>query len=357
MKSRKFVSLFLSLFVVLTLVLSGCSSSSKSSPKDTLQGAVEKSADMKSYGMKGSLKIEDLNLPPEVMAEEGAAEALGLIQSAEVSWTGAYRLDPMLLELNLMLSLSGDLAMSFQLPIIMNEEKMWLKVPNIPMLGLPEDLVGKFVEFDLKELAEEQGTEWTGMPDVGQSVQFFNDISGVVFEHIDEETYLSAPKAEEAGIPAEADVKNVVQFHLTQEQVEPFIKTVIKDIAPAVIELLSSNEEYRKLTELTPEDLDAAKAELESVTDEDLQAGIDEFNQMFKSLDILANFGINGDGYATYTDATIKAEIEDAGQTGNGTLKIVSELTDVNGDVKFEFDVPAAENVITLDELAEYGFY
>jgi len=355
LKSRKYLYAFLSLFVVLALVLSGCNSSS--SPKEKLQDALKKSAEVKSYGMKGSLKVQDLKLPPEVMEEEGAASALGLIQNAEVSWTGAYRLDPLLMELNLKLSISGDLAMTFQVPIIMNKEKMWIKVPNIPMLGLPEDLVGKFVEFDLNELAKEQGTEWTGVADVGQSVKFANDIYAILFKHLDEKTYLSAPSAKDAGIPDEAGVKSVVQFHLTQEQVEPFIKTVVKDIAPEIINLLSSNEDYRKLAELSQEDLDSAKKELDNLSDADLQEGIDEFKKTVKSLDVLANFGINKDGFASYTDATLKAEIEDEGQSGSGTIKIVSELTDINGDVKFEFDVPKEEDVITLDELSEYGLY
>ncbi|MBB6694459.1 hypothetical protein H7B90_23985 [Cohnella xylanilytica] len=350
-RSKSLLSV-LSLFLTLALILSACSGGSKS-PKDALQSAMEKSAEIKSYGLNGSLKIQDLKLPPEVMAEEGAAGALGLLQNAELSWTGAYRADPMLVELNMKVTISGDLAMSFQLPMVMTQEKMWIKVPNIPMLGLPEEVVGKFVEFDLKKLAEEQGTEWPADFNVGNTVKLSNDIYGIVFKHVDEKTYLSKPKAKDAGIPEDKKLKDIVQLHVTKDQVEPFVTTVVKNIAPEVIDLLSKNEEYRKMLQLEQSDLDDAKKELAEVKDQDIKDGLADFNKEVKSLDTTVNIGINDKGFASYTDMTLKAEIESEGQTGSGTIKVVSEMTDINGDPKFEYAEPKGDDVISMDKLNE----
>ncbi|CAM3915108.1 hypothetical protein COLU111180_14205 [Cohnella lubricantis] len=348
---KKSVVAILAMMLSVALVLSGCSESK--SPKDQLAAAIEKSADIKSYSLNGSMKIEDLQLPDEVMQEEGAAQALGLLTGAELSWTGAYQADPMLVELNMKISISGDLAMSFNLPMIMNEEKMWIKIPNIPMLGLPEELTSKFVEFNLKELAEQQGTEWPGAADMATTTKFANDLSGIFFKHIDEKTYLSEVKAKDVGISDDKDLKSIVQVHVMKDQVEPLVNTVLKNIAPEVIDLLAGNEEYRKLLELQPEDLDEAKKQLAEVKDEDVKEALAEFNEAVNTLDVTANLGINDKGYSSYTDATVKVGITEEGQSGSGTLKVVSEMTNINGDVKFEFGEPKAEDVISEEELNE----
>ncbi|MBB6670189.1 hypothetical protein [Cohnella nanjingensis] len=354
MLKRKNWLVALTALMMLVLVLSGCSGSK--SPQDTLQGAIKKSSDIKSYSMKGSLKVADLKLPEAVTADPDSSMALGILQNAELSWTGAYRKDPMLMEINLQIAIKGDLAMTFSLPIIMNEQKMWIKVPNIPIfgqMGLPEDIVGKFIEIDMKKLAEQQGTEMPAM-DIGQSQKLVNDLSAIVFKHIDEKTYLSKVSAKDAGIPDESKIKDVIQLHVTKDQVEPFIQTVVTKIAPEVIDLLSKNEEYRKMLQLKQEDLDKAKQELDKTKDEDLAKSMEDFKKDVKSLDIVVNTGVNGDGYASYSDATIKAEIDDNGQTGSGTLKVVSEMTDINGDVKLMGE-PKPEEIVPMDQLNQLG--
>lgn len=349
MLKRKSIAAVVAVLLSIVLVLSGCSQSK--SPKDQLTAAMEKSADIKSYELNGSLKIEDLKLPDEAMQEEGTAQMLGLLTGAELSWTGAYQADPMLVELNMKVSISGDLAMSFNLPIIMNQEKMWIKVPNIPMLGLPESVTGKFVEFDMKKLAEQEGTEWPGAADMATTTKLANDLSGIFFKHIDEKTYLSEVKAKDAGIADDKGLKSIVQVHVTKDQVEPLVNTILKDIAPEVIDLLAGNADYQKLLEVKPADLDDAKKQLADVKDQDVKDALAEFNDSVKSMDVTANLGINKAGYASYTDLTLKGEVTDQDQTGSGTIKVVSEMTNINGDVKFEFGEPKAEDVLTEDQL------
>ncbi|SFB60204.1 hypothetical protein SAMN05216312_11698 [Cohnella sp. OV330] len=336
--------------LLVLILLAGCTGSK--SAEETLQDALKKSSQIDSYSMKGSLQISDLKLPES--ADDGGytSMASSFLSNAELSWTGGYRKDPMLAEINLQVAIKGDLAMTVTVPILMNKEKLWVKVPNIPMLGLPAEIVGKYIEVDLKKLAEQQGEDLQSL-DIGTTQKLVNDVSAIVFKHIDEDTYLKDVSAKDAGITADG-VDKVVQTHVTKDQVEPLIQTVVNDIAPEVIDLLSKNEEYRKLLKIEQSDLDEAKKSLAESKDNDISKDLEEFKKSVQTLDILSNIGIDGKGYASYTDAKIAFAGSEEGQSASGTIKVVQELTDINGDVKLSGE-PKAEDVLTEDQLSQLG--
>lgn len=336
--------------LTVAVVLSGCTK--EKAPKDALQSSMSKSSDIKSYNFKGSMKFEEFNIPDESMSDSEAAALVNMFKSAELSWTGAYRADPMLTELNLKLELKGDLAVTFNVPVIMTQKKVWIKVPNIPMLPIPEEVVGKFVELDLEELAKQAGQPLPST-DIAKSQKFANDMMEIVFKHVEEEKYLTDINVKDAGLPADVDVKQVVQFHMDQSQLEPFINTIIEKIAPEVIDLLSKNQEYRDMLQLKQEDLDTAKKELGEVKDGEISEALAEMKKELKSLDIKANIGIDKKEYPVYTDATIKAAIESEELTGSIGIKVVSQMTGINEEAKFEVGEPKAEEVITLEQLQE----
>ncbi len=339
--------------LTISLVLSGCTKDK--SPKDALQSSMSKSADIKSYNFKGSMVFEDFNFPAEGDSAAEAAAVLNLMKSAELSWTGAYRADPMLMELNLQLALKGDLAITFNVPVVMTQKKVWVKVPNIPMLPIPETVVDKFVELDLEKLAEESGQPLPNV-DVAKSQKFSNDLMEIVFKHVEEGTYLKTIKAKDAGLPSDVDANQVIQFHLDQSQLEAFINTVIEKIAPEVIELLSTNAEYRDMLQLKQEDLDQAKSELADVKSGEVSEAIDDMKKELKKLDMTVNFGIDKKDYPVYTDAKISAAIESEDLTGSVAIKLVSHTTGINADPKFEIGEPKAEEIMTMEEVeAEMG--
>lgn len=336
--------------LLVLILLAGCTGSK--STEETLQDALKKSSQITSYSMKGSLQISDLKLPET--ADDGgyASVAGGFLNNAQLSWTGGYRKDPMLAEINLQVEIKGDLSITFTVPILMNKEKLWVKVPNIPMLGLPAEIVGKYIEVDLKKLAEQQGEDIQSL-DIGTTQKLVNDVSAIVFKHVDEDTYLKDVSAKDAGITADG-IDKVVQTHVTKDQVEPLIQTVVNDIAPEVIDLLSKNEEYRKLLKIEQSDLDEAKKSLAESKNNDISKDLEEFKKSVQTLDILSNIGIDGKGYASYTDAKIAFAGSEEGQSASGTIKVVQELTDINGDVKLSGE-PKAEDVLTEDQLSQLG--
>ncbi|TFE24013.1 hypothetical protein [Cohnella luojiensis] len=350
MFKTKYSVIILAILLAVSVVLSGCTKDK--SPKEALQDSMSKSSDMKSYNFKGSMKFEDFNFPDAELSESEAAAIVNTLKSAELSWTGAYRIDPMLMEINLQLALKGDLAVTFNVPIVMTDKKVWVKVPNIPMLPIPEELIGKFIELDLEELAKQSGQTLPKM-DAGKSQKLVNDVLAIVFKHVEEEKYLSAVKVKDAGLPDDVNVDQVVQFHMDQSQLEPFINTIIDKIAPEVIDLLSSNQEYRDLLQLKQEDLDTAKKELGEVKDGEISEGLAEMKKELKSLNIKANIGIDKKEYPVYTDATINAAIESEELTGSFGIKVVSQMTGINEEVKFEIGEPKGDDVISMEELQE----
>jgi len=343
---RKIGFAIVALMMAAVLVISGCSKDQ--SPKETIQASMSKSSDTKSFNFNGSLKLDQLELSGSEAGE--AAMVSELLKNAEISWTGAYRADPMLMEMNLSLVMKGDMAVTFNVPMIMTEKKVWIKIPNIPMFPLPETLVNKFVELDLEELAKESGQT---MPKVNaaDSQKFVNEVTNIVFKHVDEKTYLSEIKVADAGVPSDLGVDKVVQFHMDQAQLESFIGTVVEKIAPEVIDLLSNNEKYRELLQVKPEDLEDAKKELADAKSGDLAKSLEDMKKELKSFDLKVNYGIDKKDYPVYTDASVKASIESEELTGTLGFKFVMSTTNINGEPKFEIGEPKADQIIPMDEL------
>ncbi len=348
-KSKVWLPL-IALVLTAALVMTGCSSNSKS-PQEALQASMAKTAEMKSYSFSGSMKIEELSFASNSDAA-GVADMLSMFKDTDISWSGAYRADPMHLEMQLSVALKGDMAVTMNIPIIMKEEKLWIKIPNIPFLPMPEDIAGKkFLELDLKQLAEESGQPMPEL-DPAKSQQFVNDVLAIIFNNIEEEQYLSDVKASEAGLPEDAGVKKVVQFKMTKDQVEPFAKTVIEKIAPAFLDLLSDHAEYRDMLGLTQEDIDSAKADLGKGTPDDFATGMEEFKKTVKSLEVTSNMGMDAKQFLVYSDLHVRTEVDAEGDALTLAFKVVSQTKDINKDVVLEYpDGPA--DVITMEEFEE----
>lgn len=346
MLKRKLGYSVAAILLAIALVLSGCTKDK--SPKDALQASLSTSSELDSYTFKGSLKFEEFDLALAEMTDEDTT-TMNMLKNAEVSWTGAYQKDPMLVEVELKLELKGDLAINFQIPIIASEKKLWVKVPNIAMLPIPEELVGKYLELDLEQLAEQSGQEIPTI-DPEQSQKFVEDLINIVFKHLDAEEYLSDVKAKDAGIPDEVNAKQVVQIHVEKSQIEPFLTTVVEKIAPEVLDLIANNKDYLDMTGLTKEDIDTAKKELKDADSTEIKEGIDEMNKVVKKLDIVANVGIDKKDYPVYSDATVKAAFDSEGNVGSFAIKAVSQLGDINEKVEFKYGEPKAEEVVPFEE-------
>lgn len=345
---RWFAALVLLLSAV--LVAAGCTGGTKTkSPQEMLQESIEKSAELETYRFSGSLKVEELSFAA-APDDPGMSMVANLLDGAELSLTGVYQADPVHMEMDLALALQGDMAITLNFPIVMTQDKMWIKIPSIPLFPLPDDIAGKkFLEIDMKQMAEMSGQPVPELDPV-KSQKFSNDVMNVIFSNIDGDQYLTTVKAADAGVPENAGVKQVIQFKVDKEQVEPFVRTVVEKITPALLDLLAGNAEYREMLGMTPEDIEEARKELADAGGEELDAGLAEFRKAVQTLDVLAYMGINGDGYLVYQDMRLAAEFDaDDSNTVKLAIKLISNMTDINKDVTLQYpDGPA--DIITMEE-------
>lgn len=354
MFNKRISFVIVAIMLALSVVLGACGKKeSEKSAKESLQEAFSQTTSLKSYNFSGSMKFEDFQMT--VSEDQASVDMVAnLLKNAEISWTGGYRLDPMMMEVNLKVDLKGDMAISFTLPVIMTETKTWIKVPNIPMLPLPQELVGKYLELDMNQLAEMAGEE---MPqaDVALMQKFGNDVMGIIFKHVDESQYLTDVKVKDSGLPSDLDLKKVIKLSIDQPKLEPFLKSVIEKIAPEILDLIASNAEYMKTMQLTNEDIDEAKAELANAQGE-LSTAMEEMKSVVKTLDIVSNIGLDKDNYPVYTDMSMKLAGDMDGEKVSYAAKVVSQLSNVNKDVKFDVGEPKAEDIIPFEKLMEdYG--
>lgn len=335
------------LLLAFAVMLSGCNSKDQA-PKDALQASLTSTSELDSYSFEGSLKFTDFSLDLAEMSSDDTM-AMNMFKNAAITWKGNYQKDPMLAEVELKLELKGDLAINFTIPIIVSEKKLWVKVPNIPMAPMPEELVGKYLELDLEQLAKEAGQSVPTI-DTATSQKFVEDLIKIVFKHLDEKKYLSNIKAKDAGIPDGSGVKEVVQIHVQKSDIEPLIKTVVEKIAPDVLDLIAKNDKYLEFTGLTKEEIDTAKEELKSADTSELHDALADMDKELTKLDLKVNYGIDKNNYPVYTDGTIKAAFDVDGNAGSFALKIVSQLKNVNKKVEFEYGEPDASEVISFQD-------
>ena len=106
---------------------------------------------------------------------------MSMLKDAQLNVTGVYQSEPMQTEMTLGIELKGDMGMTFNIPMVMTAEKLYVKVPNIPFFPIPENVVGKFLELDLKELAEQEGTEWNpDAMDAAKTQKLSNEVMDAV---------------------------------------------------------------------------------------------------------------------------------------------------------------------------------
>ncbi|MBN3524387.1 DUF6612 family protein [Paenibacillus apiarius] len=335
------------------LIITGCGA--KSNPKEAVEGAFGKSLEMKSYSFNSSIKIDDFLVnAASATSDPNAQMVMSMLKNAELSVNGVVQQEPLQMEANLEVNLKGDMALTFTLPIVMNQDKIWVKVPNIPTLPLPQDLVGKFIELDLKQLAEESGEPLPTAADIKNMQKFSNDLFKAIVGKFDEKTFFSTVDKKDAGLPDTVKAKEIVKFNVTNENFEQFATTFAKDALPAITEVVSK-EEYRKLLQIEQSDIDEMKKELQS-DDNELKKGIEEIKKTMKINELSLTTAIDKDQFPAYQQIVANLEFTENGQQAKIAARITNEYTNINGKAEFKIGIPT--DVVTMEQLEQmFGGY
>ncbi|MCJ8015191.1 hypothetical protein MUG84_26330 [Paenibacillus sp. KQZ6P-2] len=351
---KKFGILILTLLMSMTVVLAGCSS--KQDPKDAMKSATGNAMKMTSYEMKSKVVIKDLKVSSQDTVDPAATEqVLSMLKNAEVTIDGVYQNDPMQTELTMGINLKGDMSMSFNIPMVMTKEKMYVKIPSIPMLPLPENVVNKYLVLDMKELAQQGGTTFNpDSLDTKKTQQLTNEIMNTLFGEYDGAKYFKDIKVKEANLPEGVDAKQVVQFSVTNENVKEAAEIFVNKALPKILDIVGKDE-YRDMLGLTKEDIDKAKSDLNSTNKDELNKGLNELKNNLKINQFNVNTAIDKKDFPSYQNAVMDVEINDPETKDN--MKLSMEMTNqyskINEKQTFKIGIPKDSDVITMEQLQQ----
>ncbi|NBI29169.1 hypothetical protein [Chengkuizengella marina] len=343
---KNFFSIIAVVLLILTIIVSGCGQ--KPGPKELLNGAYEKSFEMESYSFDGNLNFS-LNVPKEVIESElETAMIAGMLQNINMNISGVYQHNPVKIEMILDLEIPGDMSFNVNLPVVIEEERALVKVPNIPFIPLPEEVKGKFMEFNYNELAEMSDEEEFNFEVLQKQNELIKEMSRVIFNHYDEEEYFTL--LEESQFPDGADVTEVVEIKITDENFEKVVLTFVDNVFPELVDLLSSPKwaEYKHMEPGEPEKLKEDLVNKRS----DIVSFLQDKKNTFKVNDLTIQNGINKDNYISYQSAKLDADIIIEGIVGNLLIDLSLSTNNINEDPNFTIEVPM-ENIINVIEYEE----
>jgi hypothetical protein len=335
------------LLAVILVVIAGCSTGKP--PKEALQMAMAKITEADSYAVKMSFGLNELEIPQDAAVQGDAAATaaiVGMIKDATITVDAVYQKKPLRTDMNMEIVLPGDMEMKLTVPMILTEETLYVKIPQIPMLPLPETMTDKFIKIDLKELAEQQGA--AGALDLATQQKLGKEISEVLLKHFDEKTYFSEPKAAEAGLPEGLKADQIISFEINEGNYPKTVDTVVNQVLPEVLDVLLKNEASLKSLNLEKANVEKMKADLETNKADIVNTLKNDVKA--KTLKVTAAIS---DGYLSYQAGKINVEASDKESGQNMKLGLHYDVTysDINKAPSFANEIPT--DAITLDELTQ----
>lgn len=344
------------LLLTAAVILPGCASKEES-PKEAISSSAKEALTMTSYEMKSVLTINNLAIDaPAGAGDETTGMVLNMLQNADISINGVHQSDPMQTELTMVLNLKGDMAMSFNIPMVLTTDKMYVKIPSIPFLPLPETIVGKFLELDPKELAEQQGVGVTpGTVDTKKVQDLSNEVVSTLLGEYDEETYFKNVKPEDAGLPEGVDAKQVVQFQVTNSNVKEALTILVNNALPKIIDILGK-EEYKEMLQIDEAKLADIKQQLQSgEARTEFDKGLADLDSYLTVNNFQLNTAINKDDFPVYQNLLMDVVVKDPeqGQNINLSLTGTNQYSKINEKQTFVIGIPQGEDVVTMEELQQ----
>jgi len=350
--SRKRIGRIL-LAAVLAAVMAAAAGCGKTpSAKDVLDDALQASLNMESYSFSGSLR---LNLEAdEALLQQNAELAflLAAAKNAELRYRGVYRKDPMQSEIILDLDIRGDMSMSLSLPIVMTEDTLWIKIPNLPLLAgvIPPNLAGKFVRIGLEDLGGAGGlSAGAAALDVDAQQRLGLEIARILVDSFEEKTYFAVLDRKDAGLPEAANAARAVRFRLSGENQEEALETILKQALPRMLDVLARPENLA-LLQLDEDDFEEFRRQTTADGGEWREA-VREFGERFRLHELTFTLGVDKNNFITYQEAKADLEVREGGSSMRVGLALVNLNEHINREPSFEIGIPADGDTVDLTDL------
>lgn len=352
--NKKWAILILTLILSMTVVLAGCTS--KKDPKEAMKNATANAVKMDSYEIKSKVVIKDLQIAtPQTESNPAASQMMSMLKDADLTVDGVYQTEPMQSEFTLGINLKGDMSMSFNIPMVITKEKLYVKIPQVPFFPVPENLVGKYLVMDAKELAQQEGGKFNpGSLDTKKAQQLSNELLNVLYEDYDAQKYFKDVNVKDAKLPDGVDAKQVVQFNITNDNVKEAAETFVNKVLPKMMDIFAKDE-YRDMIGATKEDIEKAKKDLNSTNKEELNKGLNDLKNYLKINQFSVNTAIDKKDFPSYQNAVINVEMNDPETKEN--VKLSMELTNqyskVNEKQTFKIGIPKEDETVTMEQLQQ----
>ena len=350
--NKSYTRVLLTMMLAAIVVLAGCGA--KQEPKEAVRDAAAKATEMTSFALTSKVVINNFSMSQSDELPE-MEMVLAMLKDAELSVDGVFQNDPMQSEFTIGIHLKGDMEFAYNIPVVMTADKMYIKVPNIPMLGIPETLVNKYIEIDMKKLAEEEGVEWSpATMDLTKSQQFSNEVTDAVLSEYDQDTYFKSIEKEAFSVPEDVDAKQLVQFQVTNENAKEAITILLNKVMPKVIDIMSKAE-YKEMLQITDEQIAEMKEELNSTDESQIAADLEELKNHLTINTFTMNTAINKEGIPAYQEGKVDVIINDpdTSETVNLDMTITQHYKDINKTQEFQIGIPAGDDVVTIEQFQE----
>lgn len=343
------ISRFIMPVFLLALLLFAAGCGQKLPAKDALKAATQQQATLNSYRFAGNLTLR-VDSKSEVLNRDPNAKLfLQALKNTKIAYHGSTSVDPMQTELILDATVPlQDISLNFTMPIVMNQDKLWVKIPALSMVPELNHLAGKYVEIDYKELSKLSGQPVSYTVNTKAQRELSAKIIDIFFKDLGND-YFTDVKKEEAALPSDVTADQVVKFQLTNDTLEPFAKTFLGTTLPQIIDTISQSELSKEIN-MTPEQATQAKSELQTAIKE-LEANKDwKKTVQIKKADWL--FGVEKGGIS-YQKGDVDLTLTPPDQSGtlDFGFTLDQKITNKNTPPKWEIGTPKAEEVIKFMEL------
>lgn len=363
--TKRMGALLLTLLLTVSMALTACSS--KQEPKEALKTAAANASKLTSYEMSSNFTINELSYKPgdASQTDPTMTQFMSMLKDAQLNVTGVYQSEPMQTEMTLGIELKGDMGMTFNIPMVMTAEKLYVKVPNIPFFPIPENVVNKFLELDLKELAEQEGTEWNpDAMDAAKTQKLSNEVMDAVLSEYDQAKFFKNLDTKDAKLPEGVDAKQVVQFSVNNDNVKEAVTVLVTKAMPKVLDILSK-EEYREMLQMDQADIDKAKEDLK-ITEADqaeMAKDLDKLKDVLTINQFNIDFALDKNDFPVYQKMVADVLIKPEGTKDEVKLAFTGSntYTKINEKAAFKINIPTGDDVITMQEFEElmntsYGY-
>ncbi|MDQ0116306.1 hypothetical protein [Paenibacillus harenae] len=347
---RKFQKIALWLIAVMIVAIAGCSSNTP--PKKALLDALGNHAAADSYRIHMGMNFDDLEWTPSASTQPNtliAAALIGMLKDANITVDGVYRKDPMQMDMDMEIVFPGDMEMKLSVPMIMTKEALYVKLPQIPMLQLPEGIAGKYMKLDLTQSAssDPENRNETEM-DIEAQEKLSKEAANVLLESFEEKAYFSEPKAAEAGLPKDMKADRIVRFEINAGNYEQTVETFVNQTLPKLLDVLLANEAALPVLQLEKVDVEKMKTDMDTTKAKALDTLKNDVN-----LELFQVTGAIKDDYLAFTamDATFKVSDKEEGKKLNLGMHINTSYSEINQSPELKYEIPT--ETITLEQLVQ----